>query len=72
MHSEIMFPPEAAEFLGRSVKTLANWRSTGQGPLYRKDPRGLIFYERVDLVDWMRGAGPKRRGTHHPVAEATA
>lgn len=47
-------PDEAAAFLGRSVKTLANYRSRGGGPPYFK--RGRIYYREDDLTAWLNAA----------------
>lgn len=46
----LLSPPEAAEFLKRSPKTLANWRSQGIGPEYIDD--GRIGYEQDTLIEW--------------------
>lgn len=34
--SDLLTPNELAAMLGMSVRTLANWRSTGKGPPYLK------------------------------------
>lgn len=40
----------AAFMLGRRPRTLANWRSAGMGPAWRR--RGQVVYAVVDLVMW--------------------
>ena len=49
----------AADYLGRSVKTLAQWRSRGIGPNYVK--RGRIYYFRNDIDSWIH-SGMKGKG----------
>ena len=44
---------EVAEFLGRKVKTLQNWRSRGEGPAYTGSGRGVRYRWR-DVEDWLR------------------
>ncbi len=39
---------EAAKFLGRQPKTLAEWQRLGQGPIPRK-VGGRVFYRLLDL-----------------------
>ena len=46
-------PSKAAEFLGTSVQTLANWRARRQGPKYLKMGARLIRYRQDDLAAWM-------------------
>jgi hypothetical protein len=43
-------PVEAATFLGVSAKTLANWRSLGQGPAYTQYHGRRVAYLVEDLV----------------------
>ena len=64
--SEYLSPAQAAAFLGRSVKTLANYRHKGTGPAYRK--RGRIYYLRSDLIAWLDGA--RRTSTSKAMHEA--
>jgi hypothetical protein len=45
-------PAEVAEYLGKSEKTLANWRSLGLGPRYYK-PEGTIRYDWADVRAWL-------------------
>ena len=44
-----------ASYLGLKEKTLAMMRCKGTGPKYIK--RGMVFYYRSDLDDWMLGNG---------------
>ena len=50
-------PEEAGAYLGVSPKTLQRMRVTGEGPLYVKARRRVI-YDRLDLDDW---AGKRKR-----------
>ncbi|WP_329520550.1 helix-turn-helix domain-containing protein [Spirillospora sp. NBC_01491] len=43
---------EAAEYLGRSVGTLANWRSAGTGPRFSGRGHG-VRYRWADLDAWI-------------------
>jgi hypothetical protein len=43
---------EAAEYLGREIETLANWRYKGFGPPYIKADR-KISYLISDLDEWL-------------------
>jgi len=45
---------DAARYLGRNPKTLANWRSTGIGPAWTRNG-GRIFYRLSALRRWMEG-----------------
>lgn len=38
--TDLLTPTELAVMLGMSVRTLANWRSTGKGPPYFENRRG--------------------------------
>ena len=44
---------ETAEFLGVTVKTLANWRHEGVGPKFSK-PRKKVYYSIDELNEWMK------------------
>jgi len=44
----------AAAFLGIKKKTMANWRSRGEGPPWRK-VAGLVFYDWPGLQAFARG-----------------
>lgn len=53
---ELLTPRQAAERLGLSPKTLANWRSRGGGPRFVRmgasDSRGAIRYPAIELRTW--------------------
>lgn len=40
---DLLTPPEAADFLKVSVKTLNNWRWTGAGPAFKKIGRSVLY-----------------------------
>jgi hypothetical protein len=46
-----MDAPRAASYVGLAVKTLANLRSRGLGPIFHKV--GRIFYFKEDLDNWI-------------------
>lgn len=61
MNDDLLTPSELAVMLGMSVRTLANWRSTGKGPPYLKlgpePPAGKqyrrpVLYERDVAERW--------------------
>ncbi|GMA19603.1 helix-turn-helix domain-containing protein [Arsenicicoccus piscis] len=47
---DALAPADAATFLGVSVKTLANWRSLGQGPAYVQFHGRRVAYLVEDLT----------------------
>jgi hypothetical protein len=49
---EYMPPPMAAELIGVSVQTLANWRWARKGPRYKRYGRNTIRYGKRDLVEF--------------------
>ena len=51
-------PEEVAEAIGVEVKTLANWRSQGKGPKYRKPGGKVIRYAWADVNAWLDGQRP--------------
>lgn len=51
--SDLLTPPETAEFLRISLQTLNNWRSSGRGPAHIK-VGGRVAYRRRDLVAWLQ------------------
>ena len=57
---------QAAAWVGLSPKTLQRMRVTGEGPVYAKWRRRVI-YDRADLDDWV--ARRKRRFTGEAVEE---
>lgn len=58
-------PADAAAFLGVSAKTLANWRSLGQGPAYVQYHGRRVAYLVEDLTAYRaanRVAGARTAG----------
>lgn len=49
----------AAFLLGRRPRTLANWRSAGMGPAWRR--RGQVVYLIFDLIEWDKNASGCQR-----------
>jgi excisionase family DNA binding protein len=49
---------QAAEYLGLSRQTLANWRSLGKGPRYAKRGR-IVRYAWRDLDAWLNSPDSK-------------
>jgi len=49
--SPFLLPDEAAKYLRLEERTLANYRSSRTGPLYRRHG-GKICYHRDDLASW--------------------
>jgi predicted DNA-binding transcriptional regulator AlpA len=49
----LMDPRAAADFLGVSVLTLADWRVKGKGPVYTRAGGRLIKYRRSSLEAWI-------------------
>jgi len=47
--------PEAADYLGYSVRALQNWRLRGGGPRFVRVSRRSIRYRRRDLNAWANG-----------------
>lgn len=45
---------KAAEILGLSHRTLERWRFEGQGPVFRKFGK-LVVYAETDLTQWSDG-----------------
>ncbi|KFI90646.1 helix-turn-helix transcriptional regulator [Bifidobacterium ruminantium] len=61
MSDDLLTPAELAAMLGMSVRTLANWRSTGKGPPYLKigveppeghQDRRKVRYQRQIAEKW--------------------
>lgn len=53
---KLLTPEEAAQFLGLSVTTLADWRYRGRGPEYLRlsqTARGRIRYPAESLAAWV-------------------
>lgn len=57
----LLTPAQAAEYLGVATSTLANWRSAGIGPEFRKKNR-IIRYEPKVIKSYLP-AGPARTGS---------
>lgn len=58
---KIMKPVEAAQYLGKSPQTLAQWRHYGIGPEYHKNGH-FVFYIKSELDTWLK----KSSGTTPP------
>lgn len=56
-------PREVAEYLQKSEKTLANWRSLGIGPPYIK-PAGTIRYRWSDVEKWLTSNAVTPQASH--------
>ncbi len=52
----LLSPEEAAAYLNMSPDTLANWRSSKEGPKFHKPAKKKIYYFREDLDSWIKGA----------------
>ncbi|WP_274427294.1 helix-turn-helix transcriptional regulator [Chelativorans sp. YIM 93263] len=51
---------QAAEFLGKSDKTLHNWRAQGIGPKFVKVERRTVHYNVADMLNWLVKLRAKR------------
>ena len=60
---DMLTTAEAAKVVGLSPRSLERYRVTGEGPLYYKLGR-RVLYRRGDLVTWMRER--VRRSTSDP------
>ena len=57
-------PQQAADCLGRSVKTMAKWRSLGQGPAYLRDSvSGRTSYVPDVVLAWKKANTQRRTET---------
>ncbi len=54
-----LLPEEVAVYLDVTVRTLANWRSSGEGPQYYKPNDKKVYYFKGDLDTWIKGGGCK-------------
>lgn len=64
MASVTWSPQQAADCLGRSVKTMAKWRSIGQGPAYLRDAvSGRISYVPDVVLAWKKANTQRRTET---------
>lgn len=55
-------PSETGQLIRISARTLANWRSQGKGPAYRK-VGGRVVYKRESVMDWspeIKGFGSEK------------
>src|SRR5262245_11384565 len=50
-------PPQAARFVGRATRTLADWRIDRKGPRYFR-VNGRVLYAVADLIQWVEGRAP--------------
>lgn len=48
----LLTPAELADMTGFGTQTLANWRSEGKGPGYKKIGR-MIRYPVADVEEWL-------------------
>ena len=58
----VLPPPEAAQRLGKSTKTLRNWRAAGIGPSFVGHGRGVGYTERA--IEEYLAAHTTRTGAH--------
>jgi predicted DNA-binding transcriptional regulator AlpA len=55
LDSQAVFNTEqAAQFLGMSPRTLANWRCREDGPKFIRLSRRSVVYRPLDLQEWLR------------------
>jgi Helix-turn-helix domain len=66
MEGDYFTAEEAASYLRLAPATLANWRSSGDGPLYLK-LGAKVVYRRRDLDAW--ADAHRRDSTNNPGAE---
>lgn len=68
--TDLLTPSELAVMLGMSVRTLANWRSTGKGPPYLKigveppeghQDRRKVRYQRAVAERWAQHTSTRGR-----------
>lgn len=50
----LLAPDQAAEFLGLSPATLADWRWQRKGPPWIRLSRGAVRYDKEALENWLR------------------
>ncbi|MFF7167369.1 helix-turn-helix transcriptional regulator [Streptomyces sp. NPDC008086] len=50
---QLLAPPQLAELLAVSDKTLRNWRNDGKGPTYIKLDGGAVRYPMRDVYAWL-------------------
>jgi excisionase family DNA binding protein len=49
----LITPPEAAQLLNVSERSLENWRHRGAGPAFVRVSGRCIRYRHTDLLDWI-------------------
>jgi excisionase family DNA binding protein len=59
---ERLWASEAADYLRVSRSTLAKWRMKGEGPLFHRCGRRLIYYYKSEIDAWLEGCGNSRTG----------
>ena len=64
MREFLISEAEAASRLGLSPRTLAHWRSTGQGPIWMKIGRSVRYTEE-SLRSWLTSS--VRYGSANPI-----
>lgn len=50
---ELMRPEVAADYIGYTRQTMAQWRYLSKGPKYLKPTPRTIIYRKSDLDDWL-------------------
>lgn len=60
---DLLTTPEAAAYVRRSPRTLERYRVTGEGPIFLKIGRPIL-YRRADLDEWLDDK--VRRSTSDP------
>src|SRR5947209_983071 len=54
--SDLLSPPQAAAYLGKSPKSMAVWRNQGLGPPWLRvgtGPTAPVRYRRAELIAWL-------------------
>ena len=52
-NQNMLTPAQAAEYLGLSVQTLANWRSSGRRKVPFVKAGAKVLYRRAALDEWL-------------------
>lgn len=55
---QLATPEQVADYLQIPVKTLAEWRSRGIGPNYKKPGGRHVRYNWVDVQEWINTQQP--------------
>lgn len=53
---ELATPAELGAYLGKTPKTLANWRSRGIGPRATRLPGRRVVYRRAEVESWLKAS----------------